>query len=294
MATTEAVREKITANTQNVTVLPFNGQAGSAPMILLDVAETQLTSNLVATAAVADVALLVVSARSGAEDMRKKRDGELFNRAILAHALGIRGAVLAITETKGTSEEDVAEVEALASQMMENCGFAKMHVTTVRLPCTADEVASALATQRSIPRILPMPERSTRFTATMMALNGNITVGSVMSGFSVECMKLRVVAIEGADEIRLHQTGRCTFEIVDAVAMVDPCGTLVCHQDGKIIATGNVNSVEAPVCDELAQSQMSAVASFDMSSAVPMKHSVALSPSAGVCSLQSEASGSSW
>lgn len=237
-------------------VLPVEAD-GHSEVVFVDVDSSDLTPSAVAAASLADVALLVVSARAGAADMALRRQGETYNRAMLAHALGIKRAVVVITETRGVSAADIDGTVADAMEMVSSCGYDRAAVPVVRLPAAAEDVAGIVSSLPLEANVKYRPETTTRFRANVMVLGGgSIRVGDKVSVFAGENIVATVSAIPSRTErgvstrtsasaLKLHQVGTLDLEVAGShVAAVAVAAPAVVFTKDSVVAMGAVADID--------------------------------------------------
>jgi hypothetical protein len=256
------VRQRIAAvdvSEDDVAVIPA-GPAGSAsPIVFMNPVGTAVDRTLVSLASAADAVVLVVSARSGAADMALKRQGTLYNLAMLAHSLGVKRAAIAVTETNGLPEGAVVAAELGATAMVERCGFAKGQVPTVRVPTTVEGLCGVVAALPITHRVTYVPEVTTKFKATLMLLNGGaVGVGDTLTAFSRRHFSCTVESIpslidrrtsKGSGQevaaVQLHQIGAFVLTVNGTepteLAIAAP---MIVFKQGRLLAMGSVTDVD--------------------------------------------------
>jgi hypothetical protein len=252
VAATRSLLENAGLTKYWLAALPVSSGAAKA-VVFVDVYETALSDPMLIAASKADTVVLVASAKTALADMRVKRQGELYNRAIAAHALGIKRLVTVVTDAKDATADDRAQLLAEINAMTTSCGLEEQRTRTVFLPATADDIVDAVAsiTHGSSVRYVAEPART--FTATGMVLNGSgVAVGDVIQVFTVEPISCRVESLTAARtpgvgdksalrELRLHQTGTFTLSVVGTdPRKVAVAGPLIIHKRGRVLVMGSV------------------------------------------------------
>ena len=212
---------------------------------------------------VSDSVVLVGAADSVLADLRVKRQGELYNRGLAAHALGVKRALLVITGAKAVDGAGRREIERELSVMTSACGFDEIRTRVVFMPATADDMAEALVGLPTAPSVKYAPAPARFVSVSAMVLNGTgITAGDVVSGFAQCPVSMRVESVEPSRStqsprsdgtLRVHQTGMLSLSTVSGEPVpVATAGPFLVHRRGRILAMGSVTnaSLELPAVDD--------------------------------------------
>lgn len=280
---------------RNVTLVPHtNGDAAvgtsssasaassKIAVVYVDISDqVRLSHDLVCLAGISDVVVIAVSGTTGAADMAKKRDGELYNRAVLAHSLGIKRAVVVMTEWQALPEQTVQSVEFDVAQMMQKCGFDTDNVKSLRWGpgMRISDLTSTVTSLPTFPRPYYVRETATTFKVTVMVLlPAGITTGDFLTAFCCDIhMTCRVDSIpvlidrksstaaqKNIASLRLNQVGTLELTVVNSshVSYAALAAPFIALQGEKILAAGSVIDVESPVSDD--DSDDDSVEDFDV------------------------------
>ncbi len=255
-----AVRDRArAAGVDNVALVGCEADRLGGCVVFADVPSHELTRNLIQLTSVADFVCLVVSGRHGVPDMALRRQGELYSRVLLAHSVGIKRAIVVITDLRGVAPQAVENCEREVRLMFQRCGFDAGQLQIVRGTNSPELLYDAIARTPVQARIRYATELTRRFKATMIVLYGSgIKSGDRLSVFSLGHFDVRVESIPTLIDRRTNQVTDTDLAVLKlnqvaslalrveggAPARTAVSAPILVHHGGRVVAMGNVVEID--------------------------------------------------
>ena len=251
----QAVRHQLLSmNLVNPSIAAF--ETSHQTFVVVDVGDLTPTRNSLMLLSVADAVILHLSCATAEEDLAKRREGFLYNQVLAANSLGVKKAVVLITDFRG-DDATAATAVSEAQLCFTNSGFPAENVTLVRFSAAEDllgVLGSATLTTMKRP---PAVEHANQCDVTVMAIGADgLSVGETLSGFCKDSFGCRVNAIGATLDketnkvvarnpflLKRGEVGTLTLAIVEG-AILGIHQPIVLTKGNKIAAFGTITFVE--------------------------------------------------
>lgn len=192
-----SVRDRVgAAGVANAALIPCESDKMGGCAVFADVPSHRLDENLISLTSLADLICLCVSAKYGLADMALKRQGELYARVLLAHSVGVKRAMVVITDTRGVAPAAIENVEKEVGHMFSRCGFDEKLIKIVRGTNSSDVLFESIGSVKIQSKIKYVLEPTRKMKATMIVLQApGIKTGDVLHVFSLGHFVVRVDSI---------------------------------------------------------------------------------------------------